>query len=164
MRHLRSSRSHLGSFRTNQLLSSGVWPTRDRAWIVGLSPHGCFLGSLRRASGGSFETLGASRGLLGPLWGLLGLPGTFFGVSWGLFWTSWVASWGEKLEMSVRVAPLKPMFGNFNRPFGPSWEPLGLSWGPLGLSWGSLGPSWGGLGGPLGRLEASDARKYLSTT
>ena len=65
--------------------------SRHRAWVVGQSPQGCFLGSLRRAlgglQGGSFaalgEPVGASWGPLGgllePLGGISGPPGGVLG-------------------------------------------------------------------------------------
>ena len=64
-------------------------PSRHRAWVVGQSPQGCFLGSLRSALGGLWGVvLGPHGSLLGACWeapvGLLGLPGGLLGVSWWL--------------------------------------------------------------------------------
>ena len=97
-------------------------------------------GGLSWPLGGSFEASfvapGASWGLLGGFLGslgaLLGLPG---------------ASWGRRLEMSVRVSPLWPLWR-------PSWGSLGPSWGLLVPSWGLFRPSWSALRGLVGRLGA----------
>ena len=87
-------------------------PCRHRAGVVGQSPRGCFLGSLRSAS---WELLGA---FLGAFWkpcrGLLGLPGGFLGGCFGCLG----ALLGGLLEAS--------------------WDVVGASWSPLRASWSDL--------------------------
>ena len=99
------------------------------SWDASQGPLGGLLG----ASGGPLGLLG---GLLGaswePLGGLVGLLVGASGASGGLLGPSW----GERLEVSVRISP------------------LGLPWGPLGALLGRLGGPRGRLRAPLGRLWA----------
>eukprot|EP00959_Pyramimonas_sp_CCMP1952_P265926 5560084-Pyramimonas_sp.AAC.1 len=66
---------------TANILAFG--PSRPRAWVVGQSSQGCFLGSHRSALGRL-------------LWVALGLLGSLLGASWGplgAFWGPLGASW-----------------------------------------------------------------------
>ena len=101
--------------------------------------------------GGFLELLGGLLGASwGPLGGLLGLLGGTSGASRGLLGSSW----GERLELSVRIRPLGPLLGSTSVSLGPSWGPLGPSWGHLELSWGSPGGLMARLGTVLGALLA----------
>ena len=134
--------------------------SRHRAWVVGQSPQGCFLGSLRRAlgglQGGSFaafgEPVGASwgplGGLLGPLGGVSGLPGGGLGRG------------------ARKVGACPPSGARLEEFLGPSWAVLeasgpvlGASWAVSAPSWGPLRPSWGDLWGLLWCFGASGSRK-----
>ena len=93
--------------------------------------------------------------MLGPLGRVSGASGGLSGPSWG-----------ERLKMPVRIAPL-----------GHSWGPLGALLGrlggfrgrfrtvlgylgaPFGPSWGPHRPSWDDLGGPSGRFRRCQDNK-----
>ena len=145
-------------------IRNGLRPIPPPCLGCGQSPHGCFLGSLRRALGGLWgavlRPLGGLLGLPGGKWaGFLGRPGglsgrrarnvglcspsgappeAFLGLSWAVNEASWAV-----------LGPSWAVWRPFWRPLEPSWV-LGRSWGPLGpgASWASgscLGPSGGDL-------------------
>ena len=108
-------------------------PSRHRAWVVGQSPPGCFLGSIRSALGGR--------------WGAVLVPlGGFLGASWGFLG----ASWGPLGVFLALPGGLSGPRARNVRSSPPSGPPLGAV---LGASWAVLGlPEWGSFGGFLCRL------------
>ena len=87
-------------------------PSRHRAWVVGLRPLGCSLGSRGRPLGGLLEAVLKPLGaVLEPLLGLLA-------ASWGLLEASWtlvgglgVLSGRRARKGSSRPPPLGPLLG-----------------------------------------------------